>query len=281
MKHRLFEREILAFKQHLTKLGYAKGTIDKYIRDMTGFMTWLGGAPIARESGILWRDYLLDVLKLKPVTVNSKLASLNLLFTFLGLESFRMKYLQIQRQLFRSPDRVLTLEEFHRLVAMAWDLGLVRLALILETLGCVGIRISELRYITVEALQAGQVQVMLKRKVRVILIPDFMRQKLLEYAKNRGITSGQIFITKTGRPISRRQVWAEMKALCEKAGVAPSKVFPHNIRHLFARTYHEKHHDLVRLADILGHSNMETTRRYLVSTGEKHARELETLGIVA
>ena len=193
----------------------------------------------------------------------------------------RAKYLKIQRKMFRSPEKELTKTEYLRLLETADALGKARLGLLIETICATGIRVSEVKYITVEAVRAGCTDIALKGKIRTILLPRKLCRKLQKYAKKQKITSGEIFLTRSGKGISRRQIWAEMKALCKKAGVAATKVFPHNLRHLFARTFYRACRDVAKLADVLGHSSIETTRIYLISTGIEHARQIERLGLIS
>ena len=190
------------------------------------------------------------------------------------------KYLKIQRRLFRDDSRELTRPEYDRLLAAAREQGRERLALLLETICATGIRVSEVRYVTVETARTGRAEIALKGKIRTILLPGKLCRKLLKYARRQKIASGEIFLTRSGRGLSRKQIWAEMKSLCAKAGVAPTKVFPHNLRHLFARTFYRVCRDVARLADVLGHSSIETTRIYLISTGAEHAGTLERMGLV-
>ena len=216
----------------------------------------------------------------QPVTVNGKLSALNRFFAFLGWSDCRVKHLRIQRQMFRSTARDLTREDYTRLVETAQALGRDRLALLIETICATGIRVSEVRYITVEAARAGQTTISHKGKLRTILLPGKLCRKLLKYARKKKIASGEIFLTRSGRGLSRRQIWAEMKALCDRAGVERSKVFPHNLRHLFARTFYGLEKDIVRLADILGYSSIDTTRIYTMETGEAHRRQLERMRLM-
>ena len=193
----------------------------------------------------------------------------------------RAKYLKIQRKMFRSPEKELTKTEYLRLLETADALGKARLGLLIETICATGIRVSEVKYITVEAVRAGCTDIALKGKIRTILLPRKLCRKLQKYAKKQKITSGEIFLTKSGKGVSRRQIWAEMKALCKKAGVIATKVFPHNLRHLFARTFYRACRDVAKLADVLGHSSIETTRIYLISTGIEHAQQIERLGLIS
>ena len=214
------------------------------------------------------------------MTVNAMLAALNGFFRFLGRTDCRVKFLKIQRRLFREAGRELTRPEYERLHAAAQSRGQERLALLMETICATGIRVSEVKYITVEAARRGRADISLKGKIRTILVPNKLCRKLLKYAKAQKTASGEIFLTRSGKGLSRKQIWAEMKAICAAARVAPSKVFPHNLRHLFARTFYRVCRDVAKLADLLGHSSIETTRIYLISAGAEHARALERLGLV-
>lgn len=208
------------------------------------------------------------------------LSALNSLFTFLGCEEYRVKFLKIQRKLFRERSRELTKEEYRKLVTSAKSLGKERLALLIETICATGIRVSEVRYITTEAVRRGRAEIFLKGKIRVILLSAKLCRKLLKYAAKERIASGALFRTKNGKEIGRRQIWAELKRLCIPAEVEPSKVFPHNLRHLFATIFYKACKDMARLADLLGHSSIETTRIYLVSSGEEQRRQLDKLGLI-
>ena len=208
------------------------------------------------------------------------LAAVNAFFRFAGWEECRVRALRLQRRMFREPERELSREEYLRLLETARGRGQERLALLMETICATGIRVSEVRDITVEAVRAGRAEIALKGKIRTILLPGKLCRKLRKYAAARGIASGQVFLTRTGNSLSRKQIWAEMKALCQAAGVPASRVFPHNLRHLFARAFYRACRDVAKLADVLGHSSVETTRIYLLSTGAEHARYLEGLGLV-
>lgn len=232
-----------------------------------------------KEAAAGWREHL-AAQGYSPATVNSMLAALNSMFRFLAWEECRVKFLKIQRRMFREPDRELTRSEYDRLLAAAQAAGLERLALLMETICATGVRVSEVKYFTVEAARRGRAEIRLKGKIRTILLPNKLCRKLLKYAKKQKTVSGEIFLTRNGTSLSRRQIWAELKQLCRRAGVSPSKVFPHNLRHLFATTFYKACKDIVRLADVLGHSSIETTRLYLVTTGTEHIRLLEKLGLV-
>ena len=273
-----------SFQQYLLQEEREEGTIEKYLRDAGRFLTWVGDALPTdavswKEKAIQWKEHLCGE-KYAPTTINSMLAAVNKLLAFLGFPEVRIKYLRVQRKLFRQSERELTKEEYLRLIESAHALGRERLALLMEAICATGIRVSEVRYLTVEAAREGRTEISLKGKIRTILLPGKLCRKLLKYARKNKIASGEIFLTRGGKGLSRRQIWSEMKAICKKAGVAESKVFPHNLRHLFARTFYKVCRDVARLADVLGHSSIETTRIYLVSTGIEHARQLEKLNLI-
>ena len=273
------KEEIRQFSDALAEEERSAGTIEKYVRDVRRFAVWLDGEEVSRERTAAWRDGLLE-RGYAPVTINSMVAAVNQFFTFLGWEECKVKALKIQRRLFRDDRRELTREEYQRLLDAAHGLGRERLALLLETICATGIRVSEVKYITVEAAHAGRAEISLKGKLRTILLPGKLCRKLKKYARQQKTASGEIFRTRSGKSLSRRQIWAEMKRLCKSAGVAPSKVFPHNLRHLFARTFYKVCRDVVKLADVLGHSSVETTRIYLISTGAEHAGILRKMRLI-
>nr|WP_264464831.1 tyrosine-type recombinase/integrase [Intestinimonas butyriciproducens] len=272
--------QIITYRTWLAAEEKSAGTIEKYLRDIYGFFRWLNGEAVSKERALDWKAYLLE-RGYAPVTINSMLSAVNSLLHFLGWDDCRVKFLKIQRRLFREEQRVLTRAEYERLLEAARSLGRERLALLMETICATGIRVSEVRYITVEAVQRGRAEITLKGKIRTILIPNKLCRKLLKYAKKQKTASGEIFLTKGGMSLSRKQLWAEMKSLCKRAGVEPSKVFPHNLRHLFATCFYRACRDIVQLADVLGHSSIETTRIYLLTTGAEHAKHLERLGLVS
>ena len=278
--HILTMNQFVLFQQHLAEEEREASTVEKYVREVRLFQTWLAGRSVRAEIVAHWKNHL-RAEGYQPETINSKLSALNKFFSSIGWSECRMKYLKIQRQLFRSTERELSKTEYVRLLETAQSLGKTRLALLMETICATGIRVSEVKYITVEAVQAGRAEIALKGKIRTILIPGKLCRKLQKYAKKQKTVFGEIFLTRNGKGVSRRQIWAEMKGLCQKAGVAPSKVFPHNLRHLFARTFYRACRDVVQLADVLGHSSIETTRIYLISTGAEHTRQLERLGLIS
>ena len=272
-------QQLTTFARHLHQAERSPGTIENYLRHVRAFAAWLGGGPVTKEAAAGWKEHLIDK-GYCPSTINAMLGGLNRFFDFVGWKKYQVKALRLQRRLFREDSKELTRAEYDRLIAAARAMGRERLALLMETICATGIRVSEVQYLTVEAVERGKAEIALKGKIRTILIPGKLRKKLLKYAHKNKTASGEIFLTKNGKGMSRKQIWAEMKAICEKAEVAPSKVFPHNLRHLFARTFYKVCRDVAKLADLLGHSSIETTRIYLISTGTEHARQLERLGLV-
>ena len=280
MDKHINQAQLAAFERYLRLEEREPGTIEKYLRDVRAFAVWLGGEPLDKEAVVAWKEHLL-ASGYAPSTINSMLIAVNRFFHFQHWEELRVKTVRVQRRIFRSRERELTKEEYVRLLETAHALGRERLALLMETICATGIRVSEVQYITVEAAQAGRAEIALKGKIRTILLPGKLRRKLLKYAKKQNTGSGEIFLTRSGKGMSRRQIWAEMKAICKQAGVAPSKVFPHNLRHLFARTFYKVCRDVVQLADVLGHSSIETTRIYLASTGDEYVRRMDRLGLIS
>lgn len=268
------------YRIYLGQEEKAAGTIEKYLRDIRGFADWLSGREVTKKSVIRWKTLLLES-GYAARTVNSMLSALNGLFSFLGWEDCRMKFLKIQRQMFRDERKDMNLQEYRRLVKTAYRSGKRRLGLAIETICGSGIRVSELAYITVEAAKKGRSEIMLKGKARIILLSDRLCRKLLEYAGKENIKSGKIFLTRNGNSLSRRQIWSEMKGLCAAADVEMSKVFPHNLRHLFAKIFYQNNRDIVKLADILGHTSIDTTRIYLLATGTEHIRQLNRLRLIS
>ena len=279
-RYHIVAADLEKFRAKLIREELKPGTIEKYLRDTMAYAAWLGERSASRETASQWKAYLIEG-GYAPATINSMVAALNAFFRAMGWEKFRVKALRIQRCIFRSESRELTREEYRRLLETAGRRGRRRLELLMETICATGIRVSEVEYLTVEAAKTGRVDISLKGKVRTILIPARLCQKLIQYAKKEKIASGTVFRTRSGKALSRKQIWAEMKSLCAAAGVEESKVFPHNLRHLFARSFYEVNRDVVKLADVLGHSSIETTRIYLISTGIEHAREIERLGLIS
>ena len=271
--------QLRAYGEWLRKQERSEATIEKHLRDAGAFALWLGKRELKKEEGAAWKERLVTLGR-SPSTVNAAISALNGLFEFFDRQDCRVRFLRLQRRLFRDSGRDLTRPEYERLVEAARGTGKERLALLMETICGTGIRVSEVRYITVGAARNGRAEIRLKGKIRTILIPHRLAKKLLKYAKDQKITRGEIFLTAEGNSLSRHKIWAEMKALCEKAGVKASKVFPHNLRHLFATVFYQLHKDVVRLADLLGHSSIDTTRIYLMTSGEELCCQLDRLRLV-
>lgn len=278
-KMQLTQREFDQFEDYLRHDEREESTIEAYLRSLTRFAEWADGRAVTKELAMEWKAALAES-GYRPISVNAMLAAVNKFFTCMGREDCKVKYLKLQRQMFRKSEKDLSKEEYQRLVQAAHEKGDLRMELILETICATGIRVGELKYITVEAVRAGVAEIALKGKIRTILLPHRLCRKLQKYAKQQKIASGKLFLTQDGLPVSRQSIWTRMKALCEAAGVERSKAFPHNLRSLFARSFYGSCHDVVRLADVLGHSSIETTRIYLMSTGKEYLRQLDKLGLV-
>ena len=265
------------FQRYLLQEEKSGATIEKYLRDVRAFYTFEGKETVTKERVIKWKDSLVNA-GYAVRSINSMLASINSLLNFLGWGDCKVKSLKTQRRAYCPEDKELTRAEYLRLLKAAKDQP--QLYLVMETLCGTGIRVSELRFFTVETVRSGQIEISCKSKIRTILIPGKLKKRLLKYAENNGIKSGAIFVTKHGKPLNRSNIWAKMKKLCETAGVQSSKVFPHNLRKLFARVFYGIEKDIAKLADVLGHSSINTTRIYIMTTGTEHRRQLERLGLV-
>ena len=279
MERTLTQRNIEQFYSWLKSEEKSENTVEKYIRDVTAFMVYLGGETITKDSVIAYKSKLINE-NYAVRSINSMLASLNSLFAFLGWVDLKVKSIKLQRQIYCPEEKELTKAEYMRLVNTAKQKGNERLNLLIQTICGTGIRVSELQYITAEAVKCGEAVVSLKGKTRTVFIVKELKQKLLRYAAEQKISSGAIFITRNGKPMSRTNIWREMKSLCEQAGVNPKKVFPHNLRHLFARTFYGIEKDIAKLADILGHSSINTTRIYIITTGNEHRQRMENMHLI-
>ncbi|MBE7019839.1 MAG: integrase [Ruminococcaceae bacterium] len=269
---------IKKFKEFLTNDEKAEATVEKYIRDVLAFMTWLMGGEVTKSAVLDYKQYL--VKSYAPASVNSILSSLNSFFVFNEWYDCKVKILKIQKQIFAARSKELSKAEYKRLLQAAREKKNERLYLLMQTICSSGIRVSELSSITVEAVKKHQADINCKGKIRVVILPDELCRMLNVYIKKQHLTSGPVFITKNGKPLDRSTIWKMMKALCDMAGVDREKVFPHNLRHLFARTYYSIQKDIVRLADILGHSSVNTTRIYTMETCDVHRRQLQNLGLL-
>ncbi len=270
------QEQIRAYANHLESEERSAATMEKYVRNAARFIIWLGERELSKDAVVEYKA----TLEGAAATVNGVISAVNSLLAFLDRSDCRVKQLRVQRQTYRSEDRELTKEELHRLIRTAEREGNERLARAIETIAATGIRVSELRYFTVEALLEREVVITNKGKTRTVMLTKELSVKLRRFAKAHGIKYGPIFITRSGRSLSRTQLWAEMKALCKRAKVEESKVFPHNLRHLFAVVYYRLHKDIAKLADLLGHSSINTTRIYLIETGKEHLRQLEAMRMV-
>lgn len=275
---RISEQVLEDFGGYLAGEEKSGATVEKYIREARRFMEWLAGREAGGETAGLYKEKLLR--ERTAAGVNGAVAALNGLFGFLGMPECRLKAVRVQRKIFRDEARELTEKEYRRLLAAAKGRKNERLLLVMEAICATGIRVSELRFFTVEAVREGRAEVVNKGKCRIVFLPGRLRKELLRYARERGIGSGPVFVTRGGRALDRSNIWSDMKALCREAGVEESKVFPHNLRHLFARTFYGLEKDIVRLADILGHSSIDTTRIYTMETGEAHRRQLERMRLM-
>ena len=260
------------FYEYLIEEERSSGTIEKYIRDVRLLQSWLGSDPVTKENAARWKQELLQSGR-APSTVNSMLAAANTYFRFMGWDELKLKSIRLQRRFFRENERELTKAEYQLLMETAKKRGDERLALLMETICATGIRVSEVPYITTDAIKKGRARISMKGKLRTILIPAQLCRKLRKYATKHRIGRGEIFLTKNGTRLERKQIWAQMKTLCKYAGIERNKVFPHNLRHLFARCFYRISHDISSLADVLGHSSIETTRIYLISTESEHIKK--------
>ena len=253
-------------------------TIQKYTHDLYSLLKFLHGRVMSKSLLIDWKQELIS--KYAPASVNTILAAVNGYLQFRGWHSLMLKPLKIQRSLFLEEEKELTREEYIRLVKAAQAKENERLALVIQTICATGIRVSELKFITVEAVRNGRAEIANKGKRRIVFLPDQLRKILKKYIRNQKKTAGAVFTTRTGKSLDRSNIWRDMKKLCESAGVSEKKVFPHNLRHLFARTFYSIEKDLSRLADILGHTNLSTTRIYTAESGAVHARQMERLKLI-
>ena len=274
----LTQKIIYIFKEHLILEERSAATIEKYIRDVKAFSVFADGTEITKETVIAYKKHLQESYAVR--SVNSMLASINSLFAFLGWHDLKVKSIKLQQQIYCPEEKELTKAQYMRLCRAAEKNHNERLNLIIQTICGTGIRVSELQYITVEAVKKGETTVSCKAKARSVFIVKELQKKLLRYAAEQNIKSGMIFVTRTGKTISRTNIWREMKALCNEAVVNPKKVFPHNLRHLFARVFYSMEKDIAKLADILGHSSINTTRIYIISTGTEHRHRMENMQLV-
>ena len=275
---RLITIEVInLFKCHLTEEEKSVATVKKYIHDVSAFSEWIVDAKITKTVVLDYKRHLAG--KYTTASVNSIISSLNSFFDFIGRSDVKVKTTKVQKSVFTNKKKELTRAEYDRLLCAAEKYNF-RLCLLMQCICSTGTRVSELKYITVEALHEGRTEINNKGKCRVVFLPGRLCKALKKYASKQKISSGPVFVSKNGNPLDRSNIWSSMKKLCKLAGVAASKVFPHNLRHLFARTYYNIQKDIVRLSDILGHSNINTTRIYTQESGEIHRQQIQKLGLL-
>ena len=278
MERRLKEEQVRQFEAYLFSEERSAATVEKYLHDLRVFYAFTDGKKLDKTAVLEYKSNLLN--KYAVTSANSMLAAVNAFFRYLGWYELCVKQYKIQKSAFCPEEKELTKAEYVRLIEAAKKKGNERLNLIIQTICGSGIRVSELQYITVEAVKRGEAFVNCKGKNRRIFIVAELRKKLLSYIKTQNIKSGAVFVTKNGKPVSRHNIWRDMKALCKDADVSPSKVFPHNLRHLFARTFYRLEKDIAKLADILGHTSINTTRIYIVTTATEHKRKMENMRLI-
>ena len=274
---KLTQEQVTAYRQYLHREEKSTATVEKYLRDVHAFCDFIGKNPVTKEIVVAYKAHL-QAENYAARSINSMLAALNSLLEFLNWTDCKVKNLRTQRQTYCTEEKELTKSEYLRLLEVSKDQP--QLNLVIQTICGTGIRVSELKYFTVEALKKGEITVQCKSKTRTILIPGKLKTLLLNFAGKRKITAGPVFVTRGGNPLDRSNIWARMKKLCVAANVNPRKVFPHNLRKLFARTFYNVEKDIAKLADILGHGSINTTRIYIMSTGAEHRRKIERLGLV-
>lgn len=269
---------INTFKEYLIEEEKSEATIEKYVRDVTAFFCWSEGRELTKSVVLEYKKCLIE--SYAPASVNSMLSSINAYFEFSERFDLKVKNIKIQKQLFSEKDKELSKEEYTRLLKAAKERYNEKLCLLMQTLCGCGLRVSELKFITTEAVKKRTATINCKGKLRMVIIPEKLCRILLKYIKENNIKNGSVFVTRTGKPLDRSNIWRLMRSLCDSAGVPKDKVFPHNLRHLFARTFYSIEKDVVRLADILGHSSINTTRIYTMETGDKHRQLVQKLGLL-
>jgi len=269
---------ILDFSDYLISEEKSQATVSKYQRDLFYLMNFISGRPVTKALTLEYKSHLGE--KYAPTSANSMIAAMNGFFRYMGWYDLTVKQFRVQERVYRAEEKDLTRAEYARLIAASERKGREQVGLMIETIYSTGIRVSELQFITLEAAKRGEAAVRCKGKCRPVHIVKELRDKLISYAARKGITEGCIFVTRNGRPISRTNIWRAMKSLCKDADVAPSKVFPHNLRHLFAKRFYEIKKDIARLACILGHANINTTRIYVRESFAQYSREMEQIRLL-
>ena len=275
---KITDEYISDFIKYLEEIERSSATQEKYLRDIKAFCSWVSDGEVVKQKIIAYKEYLLE--RYTAVSVNSMISSLNSFFSYLGWHEMRVRTIKVQKQMFSSEEKLLSKSEYNKLLTAARLNTDERMYLLIQTICATGIRVSELRYITVSAVNIGAAEINCKGRIRYAFIPQPLCAALKKYCQHQKIKSGSVFVTKNGTPLDRSNIWSNMKKLCEKAEVSPKKVFPHNLRHLFARTYYTSQKDIVKLADILGHANVNTTRIYTMESGETHREQIQQLGLL-
>ena len=273
-----WEMQAQSFRDQLVLEEKSRGTIEKYMRDIAVFLSFMEERPLDKETVILYKRDLEE--RYAASTANSMLVAMNRFLAYIGRHDLTVKLLKVQKQMFCRREKELSKAEYQRLVQAAQQKGNRRLVLLLQTICATGIRVSDLRFITAEAVRRGRAEVNGKGKWRMVFLPQKLQKQLQKYMKEQKIKTGYIFVTRSGRPMERTNIWSEMKKLCAAAHVSKEKVFPHNLRHLFARVFYGLEKDIAKLADILGHRSIETTRIYIMESGEEHRRRIEKMNLV-
>ena len=274
---KITDKQIIQFKEHLLCEEKSEATITKYIHDLETFCEWCGKKNVTKTLVLEYKQEITE--KYAPRSVNSMISSINCFFAYKGWHDLKVKSIKIQKHMYMDKSKELTKQEYKRLLDIARKRTNPRLYYTLQTICSCGLRVSELKFITVDALQSGRAVINCKGKSREIFIPSKLCSLLKKYASEKNITSGSVFVTKNGRPIDRSNIWLQMKKLCKKAGISEEKVYPHNLRHLFAKTFYSSQKDVVHLADILGHSSVNTTRIYTMENGDIHRKQMQNLGL--
>lgn len=277
-KKRISDKDIIEFERYLLNAEKAAATIEKYLHDLRVFAAWSSEKDINKEMVLEYKQKLLSIYS--PVSVNSIISSMNSFFSYKEWYDCRVKTVKIQKKIFENKEKVLTKAEYERLLNAAEKKKNKRLYMVMQIICSTGIRVSELKYITVRAVKRGRAVINSKGKIRVLILTHEVCRILEQYIKANAIQCGSVFVTRNGKPLDRSNIWTDMKKLCKDAGVSKEKVFPHNLRHLFARTFYKIQKDIIRLADVLGHSNVNTTRIYTMENEEMHRRQLQKLGLI-
>ena len=268
------------YKKYLYEQEKSKATIQKYICDLKKLVEFVDNKEMTKLLAIQYKDYLKKNDDYKTSSVNSFLVAANRFFEFMGWYEFRVKTFKLQKEVFMPESNELSKQEYKKLVETALRNGKIRIGMIIQTICATGIRVSELSAITVSAVKRGVATIYNKGKERMILIPRDLQVKLLRYIRKQKIQYGIVFKTSKGKSVDRTWIWREMKKLCDIANIPREKVFPHNLRHLFARTFYSIYKDISKLADILGHSSVETTRIYLKESYMEHQKRIERLNLI-